>query len=203
MNIESKKFLDVGCKIGGSFTTISKKFGYKLEEGIGIDINEENVKVFNDLGFDGLLSDATNLPFKDGQFELVIFSHVLEHLPTEELGKKAIDECLRVSSKYVFLALPFFDEDEYLSSLGLKTYYSDWTGHKNMVHLKTILENYISQYKYELKMIKEINDSSSEEILPIDAPRNSHRYDINHHGKKELIKFDKKIWREFSIIIYK
>ena len=53
-----------------------------------------------------------------------------------------------ICSKTVFLSLTFFDRDEYLNSLGFKTYYSDWTGHTNKVHLKTILENYICNYEY-------------------------------------------------------
>lgn len=196
------KFLDVGCKIGGSFD-ICKKFGYKDMDGLGIDINEDNVNKFISRGYNGMVANATNLPFKNESFELVIFSHVLEHLPNPELGKRALDECLRVSSKYVFLALPFFDEDKYLNSLNLKTYYSDWTGHKNMVHLKTILNLYIKDYDYELKMKKKLIDSSYPEILPINAPKDSHDYDFKKHGEKKIIKFNRDIWREFTILIKK
>jgi ubiquinone/menaquinone biosynthesis C-methylase UbiE len=194
------KFLDVGCKIGGSFD-VSKRFGYSRDEGIGIDINEESVNKFKDSGYNAVVADATNLPFEDNSFELVIFSHVLEHLPNEELGKKALDECLRVSTKYVFLALPFFDEDEYLNSLGLKTYYSDWAGHKNMVHLKTITEKYLSGYQYDLKLKTKLIDSNSSEIHPLSSPTNSHKYDESIHGSKEFIVFDREIWREYEIVI--
>jgi len=194
------KFLDVGCKIGGSFD-VSKRFGYTKDEGIGIDINEESVKKFKENGYDAVVADATNLPFEVNSFELVIFSHVIEHLPNEELGKKALDECIRVSNKYVFLALPFFDEDDYLNSLGLKTYYSDWTGHKNKVHLKTITEKYLDGYQYELKMKTKMIDSNSSEIHPMISPKNSHKYDGSIHNPKDYIIFDREIWREYEIII--
>lgn len=200
--MKNKRFLDVGCKVGGSFTTVSKKFGFKEEEGLGIDINENNVKIFNELGFDGVVAKATDLPFEDGEFELVIFSHVLEHLPDYEQGIKALYECIRVSNKYVFISLPFFDEDEYLNSLGFKTYYSDWTGHKNMIHLKTLRE-ILSNYKYELKMIKKIHDSTFDEILPIESIKNSHRYNPEIHKEKQFVKFERDIWREYSILIKK
>jgi len=196
------KFLDVGCKIGGSFD-VSKKFGFDKEEGIGIDINENHVENFKSFGYNAIVADATNLPFDDNSFELVIFSHVLEHLPTEELGKKALDEFLRVCSKTVFLSLPFFDRDEYLNSLGFKTYYSDWTGHTNKVHLKTILENYICNYEYELTMKKKLTDSGFSEILPINAIKDSHHFDEKLHGKKEVIIFEEDIWREYTILIKK
>ena len=196
------KFLDVGCKIGGSFD-ISKKFGFKKEEGLGIDINEEHVKKFINSGYNGMIADASQLPFEDNSFELVIFSHVIEHLPDEEIGKKALQECLRVSSKHVFLSLPFFDEDKYLNSLGFKTYYSDWTGHKNMVHLNTILKDYLKGYRYDLEMKKHITDSSFSEILPLSAPKDSHDYNEKLHGIKNKVVFKNKIWREYTILIKK
>lgn len=196
------KFLDVGCKIGGSFE-ISKKFGYNKNEGLGIDINESSVKNFTNKGYNGMVADATNLPFEDDSFELVIFSHVIEHLPNEELGKKCFDECLRVSSKYLFLALPFFDEDSYLNSLGLKTFYSDWTGHKNKITLSKIIKDYLIGLDYEIKMVKKLNNSNHKEILPINTPKDSFDYDFKLHGKKSEIIFDRDIWREFSILIKK
>jgi len=198
-----KKFLDVGCKTGSSFRAISRKFGYSPEEGIGVDINESHVGAIRDSGIDAMVANAMGLPFEDGQFELVIFNHVLEHLPDEPSGKKALDECLRVSSRYLYLALPFFDEDDYLRSLGLKTCYSDWTGHKNMVHLKKIEEEYLKGYKYELTMHKKITDSSFTEIHPLSSPEDSQGYDPSIHPYKKLISFERDIWREFAIIVDK
>jgi ubiquinone/menaquinone biosynthesis C-methylase UbiE len=200
--MKNYKFLDVGCKTGKSFN-IAKNFGYELKEGIGIDINSEHVNKFKINGFDAMVASATNIPFPDNNFELVIFNHVLEHLPNEEEGKKAFDECLRVCSKYVYLALPFFDEDAYLNSLNFKTYYSDWTGHTNRIHLSTICNNYLKDFKYEVRYIKEIKDSSCDEILPISAPIDSFEYNSSKHGNKKIVKFEKTIWREFSIIISK
>lgn len=196
------KFLDVGCKLGSSMH-IAEKYGYLKSEGLAIDIKQEYVDKLNNDGIDAMVADAQSLPFTDNSFELVIFSHVLEHMPNEVIGKKALMECLRVSSKTVFLALPFFDEDEYLNSFGLKTFYSDWSGHKNMVHLKKITEEYLFGYEYKLKMVKPIKDSNSIEILPISAPKNSKDYDLKLHGEKPYVEFKKNIWREYQITISK
>jgi len=196
------KFLDVGCKIGGSFD-IAKKFGYKKEEGLGIDINESHINKLKKLGYNVMVGDVTKIPFDDNSFELVIFSHVLEHLPNEKLGKKALDECLRVSNKYVFLALPFFDEDEYLNSLGFKTFYSDWSVHTNMITLKKIQNDYLKNYNYDLTMKIKIDDSFASEIIPINSPRDTIQYDEKLYGKKNYIKFTKEIWREYTILINK
>lgn len=196
------KFLDVGCKTGKSFK-ISEKFGYASSQGIGIDINPDHVNSFIQAGNDGLVASAIDLPFLDNQFELVIFNHVLEHLPNEDQGFKSLQECLRVSSKYLYLALPFFDEDEYLNSLGFKTFYSDWTGHTNKVHFNTITKKYITNFKFKTTFIKPIIDSSAAEILPLSAPTDSFEYNEKIHGFKNIVKFQKNIWREYSILISK
>jgi ubiquinone/menaquinone biosynthesis C-methylase UbiE len=198
------KFLDVGCKLGGSFFCISKRFNYSPENGLGIDIDKKNVAEFIKSGNHAMVASAENIPFVDGCFELVIFNHVLEHMASEEIGFKALSECIRVSSKIVVIGLPFFDEDAYLRSLNLKTFYSDWSGHRNKVHLKKI-EDYLTSLniKYSVKLKKKIENSFSPEILPICAPRNSHEYDHNIHGIKEYIEFDRDIHREYQLIIEK
>lgn len=200
--MKSYKFLDVGCKTGKSFK-ISEQFGYTSSQGLGVDINQDHVNNFIQSGNDGLVASATDLPFSNNQFELVIFNHVLEHLPNEDQGAKALQECLRLASKYVYLALPFFDEDEYLNSLGFKTFYSDWTGHTNKVHFNTITKKYIQNFNFKTNFIKPILDSSAGEILPISAPKDSFDYNEKLHGFKKTVKFKKNIWREFSILINK
>jgi ubiquinone/menaquinone biosynthesis C-methylase UbiE len=196
------KFLDVGCKIGGSFS-IAKKYGFTSDQGIGIEVNETHVEKFKKSGYNGIIASATNIPFPDRHFELVIFSHVLEHMRGPEQGQKALNECIRVSSKLVVVALPFFDEDAYINSLGLKTFYSDWTGHTNKVHYKTLTSEWLKEYKYEVNMIKKIESSESEEIIPITAPTDSLEYDLSLHGEKPAINFDRDIWREYTIVIQK
>jgi len=196
------KYLDVGCKIGGSFSSVPKKFGYTSSQGLGLDINKNHVDKFIQTGNHGIVGDARNLPFVDNSFELVILSHVLEHMSDEQTGFKALNECLRVASKTVFVCLPFFDEDNYLYSLGLKTFYSDWRGHKNKVTLSR-LKSYLGDRTYEVKMIRKLEDSSAQEIIPISAPIDSMEYNSQLHSEKNLVKFDRDIWKEFQITIQK
>ena len=200
------KFLDVGCKNGtkngGSFVGVSKRYGYTPSEGIGIDINKRHIDEIIKTGKHALVASAEEIPFPDNSFELVIFNHVLEHMPNEEIGFKALSECIRVSSKHIFLGLPFFDEDEYLKSLKLKTFYSDWAGHTNKVHLKKILE-FIGNREYKLDMLKKLQDSFAMEIVPINAPKNSLEYNEEIHGIKDFIEFDRDIWREYEMLITK
>ena len=182
--------------------TVSKKFGFSPEQGLGLDINKNHVDKFIQTGNHGIVGDARNLPFVDNSFELVILSRVLEHMSDEQTGFKTLDECIRVASKTVFVCLPFFDEDNYLYSLGLKTFYSDWHGHKNKVTLSS-LKSYLGDQSYEVKMIRKFEDCSANEIIPISAPMNSMEYNLQLHGEKNSVKFDRDIWREFQITIQK
>jgi len=50
-------------------------------------------------------ADATNLPFKDDEFDFVISTDVLEHVPAK-LRKKFINECYRVAKVAFILACP-------------------------------------------------------------------------------------------------
>lgn len=200
------KFLDVGCKNGskngGSFIGISKRYKYTPDQGIGIDINKKHVNEFIKTGNHAIIASADEIPFIDNSFELVIFNHVLEHMPSEEIGFKALSECIRVSSKLIVVGLPFYDEDQYLKSLKLKTFYSDWSGHTNKVNLKTIL-NFLGDVKYEITMKRKLINSFAPEILPITAPKNSHDYDQELHGIKDYIEFDRDVWREYELVITK
>jgi|LauGreDrversion4_2_1035121.scaffolds.fasta_scaffold866952_1 SAM-dependent methyltransferase len=193
-------FLDIGCKDGRSFP-IAYELGYK--SGLGIDINENHVKSAISKGFDAIVADATNLPFPDKSFKMTISNHVLEHLPSEEMARKAINEMIRVTSEKISIGFPIFDYDEYLNSLGLRTFYSHWKGHTNMMKLSNLLDIF-SKYKYDLKMIKRIYDSSAIEIHSLESPIDCLSYDKSIHPKKEFIKFDPKIeiYREFKLTIH-
>lgn len=201
-NKDKIKFLDVGCKIGGSLF-IAAQYGYKKEDGLGIDIRQQHIDKLISAGYNGMVADATNIPFEDGAFELVIFNHVLEHMNGPEQGKKALSECIRVSSKLIVITLPFFDEDEYLNSIGLKTFYSDWTGHTNKVHFKTLTVDWLVGYNIKTKMIKKLENSLAKEIIPLSAPTDSTEYNSEIHGEKPFIQFDRDIWREYTIIVNK
>lgn len=201
-DMSNYKFLDVGCKIGKSFA-VAKEFGYSDKQGFGIDINQKHINTFNASGYAGIVASATSIPFPDGSFELVIFNHVLEHMKGAENGKLALSECLRVASRVLYVGLPFFDEDAYLNSLGLKTFYSDWHGHPNKVHLKTLTTEWLAGYKCEVNMMKKLTNSMFPEILPIGAPPDSGDYNPELHGPKPNIEFDRDIWREYTVTVYK
>ena len=90
--------LDVGC---GSFPQgnvncdlFIKDEGHRLQE--GTSINVKNIKNF-------VLCDSRFLPFRDGSFDKVISSHLIEHVkdPIQQL-----DEMVRVSNCLIELLCP-------------------------------------------------------------------------------------------------
>ena len=84
--------LDYGCGEGVLSTLIAER-GFKV---IGIDISKPNISVAKrvarekGLAINFLIGDGENLPFKSKAFDLVIASHVLEHLPDIKQGFKEL-----------------------------------------------------------------------------------------------------------------
>lgn len=83
------RVLDVGCS-----------FGYVLEaahqlglEAAGTDISSYAVEVCQERGYRAAVGDLSRLPFDDGEFDLVVMKHVLEHTPDP---RQALEEVRRV-----------------------------------------------------------------------------------------------------------
>jgi len=91
------RILDVGS---GSGTLINL-----LPNGIGIDLAPKHSK--------SIKADATKLPFKDGSFNTVFCTEVLEHLCDNDLDK-TLDEIRRVLSKggYLIITVPYKEDLE-------------------------------------------------------------------------------------------
>lgn len=106
-NLEIESALDVACGTG-RLTRELVDCGF--EKISGTDISEEMLEVARHYCSDGSVKvdfrkgDATRLPFKDNEFDLVISFRFLDHLPAEE-KKKAITEFIRVSRKYMIFTM--------------------------------------------------------------------------------------------------
>lgn len=77
-NIHSGRLLDIGCGNGDFFGLIKDK-GMELH---GIDLAENMVKVaqgkYGDIAYI-LLSDAENIPFQDGMFDIIVCNASFHH----------------------------------------------------------------------------------------------------------------------------
>jgi SAM-dependent methyltransferase len=98
--------------------------------------------------------DGTELPFKDGAFDVVIAVDTLEHVPIENRGK-FVSELIRCGSKYVILMGPFFSEniqmaEKIIFEFSLKTLGRDFANsHPLREHLEHGLPD-MSQFANEI-----------------------------------------------------
>jgi ubiquinone/menaquinone biosynthesis C-methylase UbiE len=98
------KILDYGCGEGVLSVLMAEK-GFDV---VGIDISEPNIKFAKNmadkrnLDIQFLNGDGENLPFNDKEFDFVVASHVVEHLPNLEKG---LNEIKRVSDNSI-IAVP-------------------------------------------------------------------------------------------------
>ncbi|MBA4287947.1 MAG: hypothetical protein C0439_03060 [Pseudomonas sp.] len=101
---EVESVLDVGCG-DGKLTRVlaAEKTGAKF---VGLDSSSE---ALSRMPLESVLGKATQLPFANGSFDLVMSTDALEHIPdTDELI--AWREIFRVASTCVMVAVPFKEE---------------------------------------------------------------------------------------------
>ncbi len=100
------KVLDAGCG-EGILAVMMAKAGASVT---ACDISKPNIDTcvkyaatekVSDITF--LLADSENLPFDDNSFDLVVSSHVLEHLPNFDKG---LTELMRVTKNRAVVAIP-------------------------------------------------------------------------------------------------
>jgi ubiquinone/menaquinone biosynthesis C-methylase UbiE len=89
-----RSVLDAGCGNGHDFTLLAAHSGNV----VGVDFSEgmlrqAQARISHDFRATIVRADLTALPFRDGAFECVLCSEVLEHIPSWE---KAVSEIFRI-----------------------------------------------------------------------------------------------------------
>ena len=203
------RFIDLGCKEGGSFHLAAHYFGLNESDGLGMDYNEKSVAKAREKGYNVVQGDVMKfdeiLGLTDG-VEYITASHILEHMKNEEDYFILLDKIMRYAIRGVLLATPCFDGDGKLREMGLRTYYSHWSDHNANVPLSELMTVIMERYRYtslKLEMRTPIYDSSATEIHSLDSAIDQLHYDANIHPPKPLVKFDFPLYREFRLIITK
>ncbi|MCB0338587.1 MAG: methyltransferase domain-containing protein [Bdellovibrionales bacterium] len=200
---DATDFVDFGSKLGGSFHT-AYRMGAK--NGLGIDIRPKIVEQAQASGMNVILGDATKLDLPDKCVRFSILSHFLEHLPSLTEVRQSIKSAIRISTEAVYMAGPVFDDEQYLKSLGFKTYWSDWKGHpchltcSQVVEILKSLGVTLGQFKMCLHV--PYRDSDSPFIHPLSSPVDQHDYDPSIHPHKASIEFNRTCYMEWRCIIY-
>jgi len=197
-------FVDFGCKKGGSFEFCKRVLGGG--RGLGIDNNPSYVEEFCRNGEEAITADVTETGLPDNFARFVCVSHMLEHLPNWELVEKATIEAIRIARDFVYIVGPYFDADNYLETLGLKFFWSDWSWHPTHVDAKS-LATVLRKHKISKFVSRgniRIKDSDDPNLHPLDSQRNQHEYDADiHPPKRSHIKFDQPIFKEMVFLIPK
>ncbi|KKQ23230.1 MAG: Aspartate/glutamate/uridylate kinase [Candidatus Roizmanbacteria bacterium GW2011_GWC2_37_13] len=98
IQLNPKTCLDVGCGLGRLVGWL-RFFGI---EAYGLDFSEYARSMSNSMVRKYIkLGDATNIPYPDNHFDLVVTFDLLQHLDRGEI-RKSIREMIRVSKKYIF-----------------------------------------------------------------------------------------------------
>ena len=182
----------------------------KLGKGIGIDINQKKVQAAQDAGLNVMLGDCTKLnEILSHQYDFALASHFLEHLPDLLTATEVIDSALDVITKAMFIQQPAFDGMQYFDSLGVKLYYSDWSGHENMMSTDNwieIIEALIARNKIKYAYLgyrKELKNTGSEAFIPKSAPKNQQKFNYETHGEKPLCELNRVYFEEIRIVLAK
>jgi SAM-dependent methyltransferase len=133
---EKPSFLDAACGMGVDSEVLSG-----IVEYTGMDKTENMVSFLKENGISVVKGDVRQMPFKDGEFDIVQARAIFEHLPDIEEVTTAMSECIRVARRHCvfsFFIPPAEEEhidwngsfynntykrdeiEEYLTSTGLK-----------------------------------------------------------------------------------
>lgn len=100
-HLRFSSLLDIGGAEGYKSAIAREIFGVQVQS---CDLSNEACKrakeIFN---IEGQSVDIQRLPFKDNEFDVVLYSETLEHVPNL---KEAIKELVRVCSKVVVITVP-------------------------------------------------------------------------------------------------
>jgi len=193
-------FLDLGCSTGKSYEYIRKATGQRI--GLSLDTDAAKVaecRKVNDLSF---VFDATSLPRSIGTVSSAFMIHFLEHLPNADMAMEIIRGAICATRDFVMIRQPFFDHDEALRALGLKTYWSDWSGHKNLMHSGAIAALAGDPLVGRLRTfgIDRIAGSEHPAVLPLRSLPDQHDYQAEKHGPKPTVAFGFDCFRELLVI---
>lgn len=175
----------------------------KGARGLGFDIDPRKVDVARSSGFDAIVADILQLPTKK-LVEFTLLSHFLEHVDYTDVHA-FIERAVAISSEYVLIQQPFFDNSLELLMNGVKLSYSDWIGHRNRFSALDFflvmrdLKNSGQISDFSIGGFRQVKDSSNAFVVPLWSPIDTIEYSPEH-GPKASVEFSSPIFQEICIV---
>jgi ubiquinone/menaquinone biosynthesis C-methylase UbiE len=98
VEVSPASVLEVGCGMG----ELAERMLETLDaEVIAVDVSPRMVELTQARGVDARLADVQQLPFADGEFDVVVAAWMLYHVPDLDLGLREIHRVLRPGGRLV------------------------------------------------------------------------------------------------------
>ena len=100
VKLSDKKILDVGCGTGGILRSFIE-YGARPKNLYGVDILQDRIEIAQDINsnINYELGNASNLPYEDNYFDIVLQFTVFTSILSEEIKKDIAKEMIRVLKK--------------------------------------------------------------------------------------------------------
>jgi SAM-dependent methyltransferase len=207
------ELLDLGAGTGRWLRQAARRFG--VETPLGIDKNARKVARAQANGLPVFEGDFTELdPAAFPSVKVVLIDNVLEHLATLRDVEAVVGRAFAIASDLVCIRHPSFEHKDYLASLGLKQYWTDWPdAHRThvLLHEFVAMAERHGVFNLTVRPVKRAYDSSDPTILPLGAPSDQGKqikdltgsygvYDEAKHGAKPAVTFDQPVYFAFDLI---
>ena len=108
---EDRKFLEIGCGAGAVSKFIAEKYrvqvtGIDLDPDL-IELAKKNVGSMGNINFQ--VCDATNLPFEDKEFDIILTFGVMHHIQNWTDAFKEIRRVLKPYGHFIYSDLVYYD----------------------------------------------------------------------------------------------
>ncbi|MEX2553052.1 MAG: class I SAM-dependent methyltransferase [Actinomycetota bacterium] len=195
------EFVDFGSSQGGSIDYCMRRF--HARKGLGIDLGADEVAEIRSRGFDAIQGDVLDFRCPSGSFRFVSMMDFLEHLPNLQAVERALTTAKRVARDFLFIRHPTFDDEPYLNSIGLKQYWTDWSGHPSKITLAEYTQMFerLELSLYCLRFRTPAYDSADPVMLPLSAPPDQLKFDLDLHGPRPEVVFPRPVWGQLDIFV--
>ena len=203
--LDGYDFVDFGCSGGGSMAFAAEHMAGM--SGLGLDIDPAKIAAAKARGLAAAVADLREPTHFRGQVRFAILSHFLEHLPGLAETRAILATAAAISAHQVLIRQPWFDTDGLLAHLGVKLFWSDWTGHTNPIsslQLYLLLARMLDAGRiggFAIYGHEPVTHTKADCVIPLASARDQHHYDAAKHGPKPLVPIEAPCFRELVALI--